>query len=356
MGSSKTRSDGFRRISECLYRNESSGNYYAFIRHQGKLSKKSLKTGNLAQAKRKLLDLRAKNERIDTRAGKITLNALCVEYLATLRQSKSTIQNKETIQKRIKMNWPHLLKAEVQINNVKPADVRKWLASYDFGPATYNGYLWFIRGAFDFAIENKWLADNPADKIKALKRDSPIRLSPTFDQFKAIVDDIRSQTKNARHGESADFVEFMGLAGVGNAEAINLTWGDIDFEAGNITLFRQKTRQGYQIPLFPQLLPMLEARKGDRSPEVKEPVFTIKSAKKSMAAACDKLKYSHYDHRSLRRMFVTRALQKGVDVKTVAAWQGHRDGGKLILSTYSHVLNDHSEKMAKLMNDEASGD
>jgi len=165
MGSSKTRSDGFRRISECLYRNESSGNYYAFIRHQGKLSKKSLKTGNLAQAKRKLLDLRAKNERIDTRAGKITLNALCVEYLATLRQSKSTIQNKETIQKRIKMNWPHLLKAEVQINNVKPADVRKWLASYDFGPATYNGYLWFIRGAFDFAIENKWLADNPADKI-----------------------------------------------------------------------------------------------------------------------------------------------------------------------------------------------
>ncbi|MEM7011847.1 MAG: hypothetical protein AAF585_10225 [Verrucomicrobiota bacterium] len=48
-------------------------------------------------------------------------------------------------------------------------------------------------------------------------------------------------------------------------------------------------------------------------------------------------------------MFVTRALQKGDDDKTVAAWQGHRDGGKLILSTYSHVLNDHSAKMAKLL-------
>ena len=59
---------------------------------------------------------------------------------------------------------------------------------------------------------------------------------------------------------------------------------------------------------------------------------------------------SHFDHRSLRRMFVTRALQKGVDVKTVSSWQGHRDGGRLILSTYSHVLNEHSAKMVELLN------
>jgi hypothetical protein len=41
--------------------------------------------------------------------------------------------------------------------------------------------------------------------------------------------------------------------------------------------------------------------------------------------------------RSLRRMFITRAIEKGVDVKTIALWQGHKDGGKLILDTYSHV-------------------
>ena len=34
-------------------------------------------------------------------------------------------------------------------------------------------------------------------------------------------------------------------------------------------------------------------------------------------------------------MFITRAIERGVDVKVIAEWQGHKDGGKLILDTYS---------------------
>ena len=48
-------------------------------------------------------------------------------------------------------------------------------------------------------------------------------------------------------------------------------------------------------------------------------------------------------------MFITRVIQKGVDVKVIGEWQGHKDGGKLILDTYSHVRPVHSEQMAKLM-------
>jgi hypothetical protein len=51
-------------------------------------------------------------------------------------------------------------------------------------------------------------------------------------------------------------------------------------------------------------------------------------------------------------MFITRAIEKGVDVKVIADWQGHRDGGKLILDTYSHVQPIHSQRMAQLMTDE----
>jgi site-specific recombinase XerD len=46
-------------------------------------------------------------------------------------------------------------------------------------------------------------------------------------------------------------------------------------------------------------------------------------------------------------MFITRCIEKGVDVKVVAQWQGHADGGALILNTYSHVRNVHAEEMAK---------
>ena len=36
-------------------------------------------------------------------------------------------------------------------------------------------------------------------------------------------------------------------------------------------------------------------------------------------------------------MFIRTAIERGVDVKVIAQWQGHQDGGKLILDTYSHV-------------------
>jgi len=48
-------------------------------------------------------------------------------------------------------------------------------------------------------------------------------------------------------------------------------------------------------------------------------------------------------------MFITRAIEFGVDIKVIADWQGHRDGGMLILRTYSHVRPQHSQRMAQLM-------
>ena len=50
-------------------------------------------------------------------------------------------------------------------------------------------------------------------------------------------------------------------------------------------------------------------------------------------------------------MFITRAIERGVDVKVISEWQGHKDGGKLILDTYSHVNPVHSQRMAQLMTD-----
>ena len=68
-----------------------------------------------------------------------------------------------------------------------------------------------------------------------------------------------------------------------------------------------------------------------------------------LAAACKRLGLPAYSQRALRRTFITRCIEKGIDVKVIAQWQGHQDGGKLILGTYSHVRNTHAEEMAKLL-------
>jgi integrase len=141
----------------------------------------------------------------------------------------------------------------------------------------------------------------------------------------------------------------LGLAGLGQAEAAALTRADVDFRAGNIVTFRHKTSTGFVIPIYPQIRLLLERLCREKSP--RDRIFRISNAKKALAASCMRLSYPNFTQRSLRRMFITRAIERGVDVKVIAEWQGHKDGGKLILDTYSHVNRAHSQRMAQLMTD-----
>jgi integrase len=123
----------------------------------------------------------------------------------------------------------------------------------------------------------------------------------------------------------------------------------VDFEAGRIITFRHKTATGFAIPLFPQVRPLLERLCEGKAHN--ERIFKLNNAKKALSGACKRLGFPLFTQRSLRRMFITRAIEKGVDVKVIAEWQGHKDGGKLILDTYSHVNRAHSQRMAQLMTD-----
>ena len=121
----------------------------------------------------------------------------------------------------------------------------------------------------------------------------------------------------------------------------------IDQASGRITLYRKKTDVGYMIPIFPQLKALIERFSEEGKIGTGQQVFCVKDPKKALDAACKRLKLPHFSSRALRRCFVTKAIELGVDFKTVSAWQGHRDGGVLIAKTYSHLRNEHSDNMAK---------
>jgi integrase len=338
----------FQKVGECLYRYSSNGVYYARFKTHGKELMRSLRTTDPAIARRNLAQRKAEQGGIDRSRGKCTLAELADEYLRTARhQKEATIERKTLIVRRIKNDWP--TGTQTQIARIKPSHVRTWLARYAKTPAAHNLHLAAIKEILDRAHDDGLIAFNPAAKLKPIKLERPIRRTPSLDEFKAIVASIRSQEFNGHdRDESADFVEFIGLAGLGQAEAAALTWEDIDWQREQITTFRHKTKSGFAIPLYPQLRPLLEKRHAQRSPGL-DRVFKIKDAKKAIAAACRRLRLPAYSHRSFRRMFVTRAIERGVDVKVIAEWQGHRDGGQLILSTYSHVRPVHSQRMAKLL-------
>ena len=331
-----------------LYRYNKTGQYFARVRFGGKLHRKKLWATDYKLACRKLADYKRDLERTDARLCNTSLDEVLKKYArAILAKSPKTQRDRHSIIEKIRREWYGV--GTLPLRTIKPSTAEVWLSQHygQLSPAAYNGALNVLRNVFDMAVRDRIIADSPVAHLKYKKRGTPIRLTPSFEEFTAIVFDIRSQRFNADAERSGDYVEFLGLAGLGQAEASSITRADVDLSSGRIIVLRRKTSAGFVIPIFPQLQALVEKVCAGKKHD--ERLFQVGSARKALANSCRRLGLPAYSHRALRRMFITRAIEKGIDVKVIAEWQGHRDGGKLILQTYSHIRRPHSEAMAALM-------
>jgi len=326
-----------------LYRHSVTGIYYGIKKIAGKRKEHSLDTNERKTAERKLKTWIDDLTKIDTEAEKTTLEQL-LEKFTTVRSglSASTKRTDASIIKNLKENWNHGL--DIRVSKIRPSMLDEWLASVegDLKNSSYNRYTQFIKHLFEVALNDKMIAESPHSKLRNSwkKPQKPIRRVPTDEQFQKIVASIRNQKLNAESQDSADFIEFIGLAGLGQAEACSLTWGDIDFANEKITVRRQKTQVPFYPPIYAHLKPLLN-RLHERYPTPPSPntkLFKISNAKKSLTNACKRLSYPHFTQRSIRAYLIRRLWQSGVDVKLISQWQGHQDGGRLILSTYTEVF------------------
>jgi len=348
----KQKSD-WAKVGPCLYRYRGAA-YYALFKLGGKQIRRSLETGDLELARRRLRALRNEAEVSNSVRTKLTLDQMAARYLETVRGRPSTVVHKQNAIRLMLKDWPK--EAPRELAKIRRSHVEAWIASYkDKAAATVNDYIATARALFEQAVNDGELAGSPVLGVKYWKRGKPIRLTPTYEQFLAIIEDLRDPERHNTHGqeETADYIELAGEAGLGQAEIAGLRRCDIDLAGGNMTCFRLKTTTGFSVPVYPKARPILERRLAAIGSEPETRLFAFDNCKKGIEAACKRLGYPHFTLRSLRRMFITRALMRGVDVQTVSRWQGHVDGGALILRTYAHVLSrEHSQRMASLMGDE----
>lgn len=149
-------------------------------------------------------------------------------------------------------------------------------------------------------------------------------------------------------------------------ELLALEWSDIDFVKGVLSVTKScydgfedgkriritdtpKTATSTRlIPLPKQLLPLLKAVK--RRSKCKyvvsdgdKPVF-VRSYQRSFELMLKKLGIAHKGFHSLRHTFATRALECGMDVKTLSEILGHKNP-TITLSRYAHSLMEHKKEM-----------
>ena len=329
-----------------LYRHDLSGIYHLQLTSKQRKVRKSLKTTDRKTAERKLAVYKSHLAKTDPNKGSVTLASLVESYLETLgTKSAKTCQNQRSLLNRLVDTWPQ--GRNHKVTSITGGDLDKWLSN-QFGklrPRSYNTYSGFIKSLLDHAVALKVIGNNPYydARNKRRKNDKVRREVPTIDEFQKILNQMRSNKLNPHGTESADFIEFLGTAAVGQAEAGNLRWQDVDFAKKRIQFRRQKTKRYFQVPLFKNsLLPLLERRKAQlgREPGDDEFVFSIKDGKKGLSAATKALGLPPYSQRDLRGMRITHWLRNLVDLKVISQWQGHSDGGILILSTYSEVISE----------------
>src|SRR5215831_8893360 len=185
-----------QRVGESLYRYSSNGVYYARIKVDGKEIKRSLGTIDRTLARRNLAALKDDLRQIDRSQGRITLEELADRYLGTIQHQKAkTVERKTFIVGRIKDHWP--TGKLTQVGKIKPSDVDLWLSRYRFGSASRNLHISCAKELFNLALRDRLITASPAGHLRYAKREKPIRLTPTFEQFKAIMADVRAQRFNS---------------------------------------------------------------------------------------------------------------------------------------------------------------
>lgn len=161
-------------------------------------------------------------------------------------------------------------------------------------------------------------------------------------------------------------------SGLRIGELIALQWSDIDFVKGIFTVSKSchdgkdgliidepKTANSRRlIPLPKQLLPILKGikKKSDSSFVVSSngSFVSVRSYQRSFELLLKRLNIPHKGFHSLRHTFATRAIECGMDVKTLSEILGHKNP-TVTLNRYTHSLMEHKQdmmnKLGKLLQD-----
>jgi integrase len=249
-------------------------------------------------------------------------------------------------------SWPGL--NETEVRRITQVACKEWASTYGkkVSPTNYNNTIALLRHVLAIAIEAGVLYSNPAAVLKrAAIRGKQIAL-PSTDKFNALLAEMRNaHSRYSSH--CADFAAGLAFTGCRVGEAREISWRDVDFEAGEIVV-RGDAKTGTKnwelrrVPLIPDARALFERMRSERPGDsLDAQVFRVRECQKSLSRACQKVGIDRITHHDLRHLFATRCIESGVDIPTVSRWLGHKDGGALAMKTYGHLRREHSIAQAQ---------
>ena len=235
----------------------------------------------------------------------------------------------------------------IKVRRLRETHLRGWWRDFSARceADTVNARLRVLRGALKLAVESGAMEENPAVKLERKKRIHRVIDLPGPEVMAEVVKSIRDQGRRFSD-EAAAMVELAMTTGLRPTELAAVR-GD-DFRNGFLRVRGDQTgtknRREREVPIVPALAELIKRMGWE---EVSGKIFSIKSPRMALKRASERLGIARLRPYDLRHYFITRCIESGVDVPTVALWAGHQDGGALLMQRYTHVSRRHSAEVAK---------
>lgn len=233
------------------------------------------------------------------------------------------------------------------------------------------GIVNVLKSALKLAKSIEICAVDNSDKIKLpMATEKPVT---AFEKWE--------QEKLEKYCLSSNKTNYLGIViclytGIRLGELLPLTWNDIDFKSGIMTISKTayrikqngkpqvvidkpKTKNSSRlIPLPKQLLEILKrARRISKSDFVLSTrtggIVGTRAYQKTYERILKKLNIPYKNFHSLRHTFATRAIEMGMDVKTLSEILGHKNP-VITLQRYTHSMLSYKtemmNKMGKMLN------
>ena len=331
-----------------------------------------IKAEELKVSLRKGMDISSSNDSFKTWA----------EYWLIAKKHEVSQDRYDTLKSRSKV-WIDSL-YNTQISQIKPFELQTILFSISaknpytgqpMAKKTIRGYVQVINAIFDFAIDNRVIDYNPANKLKAPQ-------TATTVQRRALTTTERQWVMEFEHRAKPSAMLMM-LSGLRRGEATALQWNDIDFVNNKISVtksynFKQKEfktpKNGKaRVVTVPQML--IDYLK--TLPKVSLFVLTNASGKMMTDDSWKRMYQSYmmdlnieygfggienapnkfaptkmpmiitpFTPHELRHTFCTIMYEAGIDALTAKEQLGHSDI-KTTLSIYTHLSTQHKDNDLK---------
>lgn len=229
-------------------------------------------------------------------------------------------------------------------------------------PNTVNATISVLQNSLRTAFTLGLISDYFGDKIKRPKIIEKEIECFTISEQRKIEQAVLGNSKPKLIG-----IVLCLYTGLRIGELLALEWSDIDFTKSTLSVTKNchdgKNKNGEYcritetpktqtsrriIPIPKQLLPILKKMKKQGISNFivadNKKIISVRSYQRSFELLLKKIKIPHRGFHALRHTFATRAIECGMDVKTLSEILGHKNS-TITLNHYAHSLMEHKTEM-----------